>query len=122
MNSKVEVRPDWGHALETPDGRVIRLPLWAFPKLRQLGLLEKNRAKLLDATWLFLNRKFDPLMEGLRNVLGPDLSGPAWLVCKCTECQRGRSDVDDTPLPRGAFSRAKADQVVREVKAKRKAA
>jgi hypothetical protein len=113
INSITEVRPSWGHPLETPEGKEIRVPKWVFPRLRQLGLLEKNRARLLPAVWLFLQPQFDSLTEGLRLLLGPDLSGPDWCRCNCRECQ-SLVDVDDSRL-----SRVRSSQIVADVKKRR---
>lgn len=99
QSSSIEVRPDWGHPLQTPEGGEIRVPKWAFPKLRKLGLLVRNRAELSPRIYQFLNPQLDTLTEGLRILLGPGASGPEWVVCKCRECMRKKEDVDHMPVP-----------------------
>ena len=76
----------WGHALMTPEGKVICVPKWAFPKLRRLGVLEKNTARLSPAIYRLLEPSFDCLTDGLSKLLGRDCSGPDWVVCRCREC------------------------------------
>ncbi len=77
----------WGHALVTPEGREIRVPKFALVKLRRMGLLERRRARLSPFIYEVLDH--ENLTEGLRRLLGPDLSGPAWLACRCSECCEG---------------------------------
>ena len=110
----------WGHPLLGPRGEELRVPLFAYKILQQLGVKKRYSIQLSEKIYSLLNPDFDSLTEGLRRLVGPDLSGPAWLVCKCRECQRGRSDVDNTPLPRGKVSSAIADRALREAKAERK--
>jgi hypothetical protein len=80
--------PDkWGHALITPDGQEIQVPKLALLKLRKMGLLERRRARLSPLIHGVLQN--ESLANGLRRLLGSDLSGPAWLSCKCRECTGG---------------------------------
>lgn len=99
-----KTKPLWGHPLLTPEGVEIRLPASAFPTLRQLGLLvpNKNRgmfqlSSLIDA---FLEPECDGLMNGIRRLLGKELEGPDWLLCKCRQCQKLHEDADRTPMPK----------------------
>lgn len=92
-------RPDWGHPLITPEGAEIRVPANAFPRLRRLGLLQRGRAILVPQVYEWLDPQYDTLTDGLRHLLGSDLSGPAWLVCNCRECQRRESEFDQTLDP-----------------------
>lgn len=96
------VRPNWGHALLAPDGIEIRLPQFAFPKLRRLGLLERNRNvglyQISDAIYAFMGFEYDSLMDGLRQLLGVDIRGPEWLQCGCRQCHRRDEDADKTPI------------------------
>jgi len=120
MNSKQEVRPDWGHPIVTPDGREIRVPHWAMQELRKANFLVGNTAELKAVIYGALGKLQNNLIsEDLSRVLGPDLSGPATVECYCGSCQKAHSDVDDTPLPRGAVSRAIADRAIREARQKK---
>jgi hypothetical protein len=80
--------PDkWGHAMIAPDGQEIRVPKFALVKLKKMGLLERRRARLSPLIYGVLQH--DSLANGLRRLLGADLSGPAWLSCNCRECSGG---------------------------------
>jgi hypothetical protein len=53
--------------------------------------------------------------------LGPDLSGPAWVICSCKECQRKKAEADRTPLPgRNLLDEARVEDLIRELVRKRK--
>ncbi len=81
--------PDaWGHGLVTPEGNEIRVPKFALVKLRKMGLLVRRRARLSPLIYGVLEQ--ESLENGLRRLLGPDLSGPARLSCNCRECAGGK--------------------------------
>lgn len=104
------VAPEWGHPLMTPEGQEIRVPKSAFASLRRLGMLERNRAQLKPSIYEFLDPQYDSLTEGLRHLLGTDLSGPKWVICHCGDCRNKQ------PYIRPDL----ADHAMRELKAKRK--
>jgi hypothetical protein len=110
MATALPVQPEWGHPLITPEGRVIRVPADVFPQLRRLGLLVNNKPRLSPRVYEFLDPQYDCLALGLRQLLGADLTGPAWLVCGCDECKGKGTDRDATL----------ASRVVAEVMARRK--
>jgi hypothetical protein len=66
--------------------------------LRRLGLLVGGRAVLHPAAYQFMQPEYDCLTDGLRHLLGVDLSGPAWCVCRCRECSNKASDIEHTRL------------------------
>ena len=80
-----------GHQLITPDGREIRVPASAFPKLRRLGLLERQRGlpKLVNRVLDLLEPEHEGLTLGLRRTLGRNLEGPTpeLLNCDCRKCR-----------------------------------
>ena len=84
----------WGHELLAPDGTSLRVPFYAFGKLRKLGLLQNNKNRLSPAIYEFLDPQHDCITMGLRHLLGEDLSGPLWLVCRCEECKARYGNVD----------------------------
>jgi hypothetical protein len=92
-----ETKLTWGHALLDPNEQEIRLPYYAFQKLRRMGLLLKNRNRglhqLSPLVYEFMRPEYEGLMDGLRRILGWDLSGPLGLECRCMECKRQRSEV-----------------------------
>lgn len=100
---KSEEKPKWGHPILTPDEDEIRLPYDAFPRLRRMGLLGKNRNKGLyqinDEIYQFFEPACDGLMDGLRQLLGYDMTGPDWLICHCRDCNRRREEADKTLPP-----------------------
>jgi hypothetical protein len=110
MATALPVQPEWGHPLITPKGNVIRVPADVFPLLRRLGLLANNKPRLSLRIYEFLDPQYNCLSWGLRQLLGDDLSGPAWLVCECDEC-KGKGTDRDAKL---------ASRVVDEVRAKRR--
>jgi hypothetical protein len=120
MPSKAEIRPDWGHALLTPTGQEIRLPAFAFPKLRRLGLLQRGHTmpRLRHTAYQWMINEYDCVTDGLRQLLGPDLSGPAWCVCHCKDCQKQAAQADHTDEPgmRRARASMQADDVIKQVK------
>ena len=120
-SSEAKASPHWGHPLTTPDGREIRVPKRAFPILRKLGLLENGRAKLHPAAYLMMHQQYDSITQGLRHLLGSDLSGPAWLVCHCRECMRHASEADDTELPGKEFRQWRAEQAISQMRLSRSA-
>ena len=98
------------------------MPASAFPPLRRLGLLEENRAKLLPAIWLFIQPQFDAITKGLRHLLGPDLSGPEWLVCHCRRCQKRAADIDHTRPPgRNPMDAIQAEEAIRKYRSEKRA-
>lgn len=104
------VNPEWGHPLICPDGQEIRVPSFAYPKLRQLGLLDGKKGRLSPLVYEFLDPQYDCICESLRHLLGMDLTGPNWLVCECEGCKAKRP-YRDAGL---------GDLAVREIKAQRK--
>ena len=105
---------EWGHPLLTPDGREIRVPLKAFGTLRKLGLLMGNKNRLSERIYDYIETEYDSITEGLRLLLGDDLSGPRWCACDCRECQGKASDLDDSRM-----SKVRVSQIVSEMKARR---
>ena len=92
---------NWGHALVNPDGIELRVPASVFPRLDQMGLLVRGRIpRISPEIYQYMHPEYDPLTAGLRYVLGPDMSGPAWCECNCSTCQRRQSDRDHTSRPR----------------------
>ena len=83
------IRPEWGHPLICPDGREIRVPSFVFGKLRKLGLLDDNKGRLSPMAYEFMAPQYDCICDGLRQILGEDLSGPKWIVCGCRKCKEG---------------------------------
>jgi len=81
------IRPEWGHPLICPDGRIIRVPSYVIAQLRKKGLLEYQRNRLKSSIYELINPQYDCMMDGLRHVLGSDLSGPEWIVCDCRYCR-----------------------------------
>ena len=104
-----EARLEWGHPLLTPDGEQIRLPQSAFAKLRRLGLLEKNRLhglqQISERVFMLMHSDYDGLMDGLRQLLGHDLSGAAWVLCGCRDCHRREEERDKVALPKNVLNR-----------------
>jgi hypothetical protein len=112
----------WGHPLLTPEGREIRVPAPAFRRLRRLGVLMRNSAQLSERIYELLDPQYDSITEGLRLLLGPDLSGPAWCRCDCKECRERASEADRTPLPGRAWSSLLAELALEESRRRRSAA
>ena len=91
----------WGHALVSPEGAELRVPASVFPRLDQMGLLLRGRIpRISHKIYQYMRPEYDSLTDGLRFVLGPDMSGPAWCECNCPKCQRRASDHDHTARPR----------------------
>jgi hypothetical protein len=112
---------EWGHPLITPEGQTIRVPAFAFRKLRQLGALLGNSNRLSPKIHQLIRPEFDCISEGLGRLLGKDLSGPSWVLCTCKDCQRRAEESDRTALPgRNPLDSARAEEIVKEVTAKRK--
>lgn len=91
-----------GHPLITPEGHEIRVPLSVFPLLRQLGVLKGNTARLSSAIYGLLDPNYDSITNGLRHLLGGNLTGPEWCACRCPECtgkSGAEADLDSTPIP-----------------------
>ena len=115
------VAPEWGHPLVTPEGKTVRVPAFAFRKLRQLGALLGNSNRLSPRVYEFVRHEFDCLGEGLGRLLGQDLSGPSWVLCACKDCQRKAAESDHTALPgRNPLDDARTEEIVREIVRKRK--
>jgi hypothetical protein len=107
--------------LVTPEGKTIRVPAFAFQRLRQLGALMGNSNRLSPRIYEFVRPEFDCISEGLGRLLGADLSGPSWVLCTCKDCQRKASEADHTALPgRNPLDAARAEEIVKAVTAKRK--
>ncbi len=104
------VAPDWGHPLMTPEGKEIRVPKDAFECLRKLGVLERNRAILKPLIYELLDPQYDDLLMGLGRLLGRDLHGPLWCICRCRECQGREADLTDS-----GRSDERVNQIVRDV-------
>ena len=106
-------QPDWGHPLFGPKGEVLRVPKWAYAKLHRLGVKKRYSLHLLPTIYELIDPKFDVLTDvHLRHLLGPDLSGPGWLVCKCLECRHKESLTDNTAMPGYAMRELRAEQAV----------
>jgi hypothetical protein len=56
---------EWGHPLITPDGQTIRVPAFAFAKLRQLGALLGNSNLLSPKIYQLIQPELDCISEGL---------------------------------------------------------
>ena len=113
--------PEWGHPLITPEGATILVHAFEFRKLRQLGALMGNSNRLSPRIYEFVRPEFDCLSENIGRLLGKDLSGPSWVYCACKDCQRKSGESDRTALPgRNPLDEARAEEIVREVTAKRK--
>lgn len=117
----------------TPGDCTIRAPSFALAQLRRLGAFRGKTNRLLPLVYKFLRPEFDALtarirrrggkaaMDGIRRLLGPDLSGPAWVICSCKECQRKKAEADRTPLPgRNLLDEARVEDLIRELVRKRK--
>ena len=112
---------EWGHPLVTPDGQTIRVPAFAFQKLRQLGALLGNSNRLTPKIYQIIRPEFDCITEGLGRLLGADLSGPSWVLCTCKDCQRRAAESDHTALPgRNPIDDELTSALVREIVRKRK--
>ncbi len=112
---------EWGHPLVTPDGQTIRVPAFAFQKLRQLGALLGNSNRLTPKIYQLIRPEFDCITEGLGRLLGADLSGPSWVLCTCKDCQRRAAESDHTKLPgRNPLDDERTSALVREIVRKRK--
>jgi hypothetical protein len=112
---------EWGHPLITPEGSTIRVPAFAFRKLRQLGALLGNSNRLSPRIYVLVRPEFDCLSDGLGRLLGEDLSGPSWVLCTCKDCQRRAAESDRTALPgRNPLDDIRAEEIVRAVTARRK--
>ncbi len=106
----------------TPQGETIRVPAFAFQSLRRMGLLLGNSNRLSPRVYQFLDASLDAITTAaLRRLLGADLSGPEWVLCTCKDCQRRAAESDRTALPgRNPLDDARAEEIVKEVVAKRK--
>jgi hypothetical protein len=112
---------EWGHPLVTPDGQTIRVPAFAFRKLRQLGALLGNSNRLSPKIYHLIRPEFDCISEGLGRLLGKDLRGPSWVLCTCKDCQRRAEESDHTALPgRNVLDDGSTSALVREIVRKRK--
>lgn len=115
MATALPIEVQWGHPLLTPDGRLIRVTASTFPLLRKLGVLARNKPVLSGRIYDLLNPEYDSLAPGLRQLLGRDLTGPAWLVCTCRACkERG---CDNVRLPGQMVP--ETEQIVAEAISKR---
>ena len=108
--------PDWGHPLQTPEGNIIRVPAFAFPRLRWLGMLVNGQAILSPRIYEFIDPQYDTLTDGLRHLLGRDLSGPEWLVCRCMKCLEREALTDNTAAPGRAHSQLAADLAISQMR------
>lgn len=80
-----------GHAILTPERHQIQVPQFAFQKLERLGVIKRDRQtglkRISHHVYMFLTPEYDTLAEGLRQLLGPDCSGPVEVDCDCEECK-----------------------------------
>jgi hypothetical protein len=88
-----------GHAILGPDRELLYLPEFAFTKLDLLGLLMPERGdgglrRISRSLYSMLDPAYESLTLGLRALLGPDVSGPDWLICSCKRCTRVQEDAD----------------------------
>lgn len=105
----------------TPQGQTIRVPAFAFRRLRQLGALLGNSNRLSPRIYEFVRPEFDCLSEGLGQLLGKDLGGPSWVLCACKDCLRKAAESDRTALPgRNPLDDARTEEIVKAVTARRK--
>lgn len=85
------VKLEWGHQVFNPFGEPIRLAASAVYQLRRLGMLDKNRDlggfQISPRIFEMMSSEYDPLTEGLRPILGHDISGPRTVDCKCRACR-----------------------------------
>jgi hypothetical protein len=113
--------PEWGHPLLTPEGKTIRVPASAFAKLRRLGAFLGKSNRLSPKIYQLIRPEFDCITEGLGRLLGADLSGPSWVVCRCKDCQRRAAESDRTALPgRNPLDDERTSALVREIVRRRK--
>jgi hypothetical protein len=75
MPQPPHIVPEWGHPLLTPDGKTIRVPAFAFAKLRRLGAFLGKSNRLSPRIYQLIQPEFDCIAEGLGRLLGEDLSG-----------------------------------------------
>jgi hypothetical protein len=112
---------EWGHLLVTPEGKTIRVPAFAFRKLRLLGALLGNSNRLSPKIYQLIRPEFDCISEGLGHLLGKDLSGPSWVLCACKDCQRKAAESDHRALPgRNSFDDDRTTVLIGEIIRKRK--
>ena len=112
---------EWGHPLVTPDGQTIRVPAFAFRKLRQLGALLGNSNRLSPKIYQLIRPEFDCITKDLGRLLGKDLSGPSWVLCGCRSCRNQAAESDHTSLPgRNVPDDGSTSALVREIVRKRK--
>jgi hypothetical protein len=92
-----------GHDLETPDGKIIQVPKFAFVALKKKGLLDRRRAKLKPEIYDVLKHG-ETLLDGLGRILGSNLEGPEWCLCFCHDClkARGQCNCQECRERRGA--------------------
>ena len=113
--------PEWGHPLITPEGVTIRVPAFAFRRLRRLGALMGNSNRLSPRIYELVRPEFDCISEGLGRLLGENLTGPSWVFCTCKDCQRKEADSDHTALPgRNPPDDERTSALVREITRNRK--
>ena len=91
------------HEILTPEGKSIFVPQSAFADLRRLRCLTVDRAthkqQIAFGIYQFLKPEFDTLTNGLRRLLGDDVSGPEYTTCSCRKCQREKEQRDPTRPP-----------------------
>jgi hypothetical protein len=82
-----------------------------------MGLLQRGHVtpRLRHTAYQWMINEYDSVTDGLRQLLGPDLSGPAWCVCRCRECQERGADADHTDEPgmRRARASMQADEAIK---------
>jgi hypothetical protein len=72
--------------------QTMRVPAFAFRKLRQLGALIGNSNRLSPKIHQLIRPEFDCITEGLGRLLEANLSGPSWVPCTCKDCQRREAE------------------------------
>lgn len=90
---RLDTKLKWGHSVLDPAGNRIQLPAVAMKKLRQLGVLVKRKGppQISPDIYKFFEPDCESLLNGLRAILGKDISGPEWLECRCQSCKRDRT-------------------------------
>ncbi len=80
-----------GHPILNPEGKEIKLPAFAFKMLRKLHVIsrdpESGRLQIKREIYDFLRPEFESLIDGLRQILGDDCSGPKIPFCDCSTCR-----------------------------------
>lgn len=81
------------HPILTPDRKTIQVPFKVFHLLRRMSLLREDDGEtpqIMREVYRYMGRECDTLTEGLRVILGDDMTGPAWVRCSCLTCLQER--------------------------------